>query len=235
MRAVTDKARPGLSRGSSSCTSSGLTGTAGAACRYVWAACSVRPTYAHNAVAKFDTQQRAVQVRHVLPRCGSGFHPHAGTLCKAQAALLPALAVGDSVSTRLASHPPASRSGTSPARSSASLPLFPRRARQQVRPCTSAAGLPRFAELRERLGPALGLVSLTAQYTAQPAEDDGVVLVVLVQASGDSRLEGSNAVQARRWVAQCPRARLCCPPQLWLRPLRRRMGVRPWLCWMGAP
>lgn len=32
--------------------------------RYVWGACSVRPTNAHNAVAKFDTQQRTVQIWH---------------------------------------------------------------------------------------------------------------------------------------------------------------------------
>ncbi|KAL4425949.1 hypothetical protein ABPG75_009965 [Micractinium tetrahymenae] len=32
--------------------------------RYVWGACSVRPTSAHNAVAKFDTQQKTVQIWH---------------------------------------------------------------------------------------------------------------------------------------------------------------------------
>jgi len=32
-------------------------------CRYVWAACSARPTNAHNAVAKFDTHEKSMQVR----------------------------------------------------------------------------------------------------------------------------------------------------------------------------
>lgn len=32
------------------------------ACRYVWGACSTRPTNAHNSVAKFDTRGGTVQV-----------------------------------------------------------------------------------------------------------------------------------------------------------------------------
>lgn len=35
----------------------------GPACSYVWGACSVRPTSAHNSVGKWDTKAGTVQVR----------------------------------------------------------------------------------------------------------------------------------------------------------------------------
>ena len=49
----------------SACRSHFLSAAAAVAagCRYVWGACSTRPTNAHNSLAKFDTHTKAVQVR----------------------------------------------------------------------------------------------------------------------------------------------------------------------------
>lgn len=157
-------------------------------CRYVWGACSVRPTNAHNAVAKFDTQQGTVQVRSGRSGTAScsrrlpchNWGPAIALLCtvgslrcqwRSQTKLFPA--------TRLQMwHEPGTLVGEP-----AFVPAPDATAGEAGWVCSSTKPAARAPPTRRsRLAP--NAASPCLCNPARLAEDDGVVLTVLVQASG---------------------------------------------------